>query len=164
MSATEWTYKNWRYIPGRSHHQVEVTVYRWWQNVPDYPCLYLFVDVDEALDFWKEDYRELKSGPKGFKVADVKIKVFDEDHDLLECVHIDPWEYLCMSPDDKLPRYERPQCHLPVEAKLALEESLPELCDLVRSDKAERVLHDLQFTLEEHGLILPGWRGYDGDS
>ena len=163
MSETDWTYKNWRHIPGRSHHQVAVTVYRYWRNEEDYPCVYWFSDVDEALDFWRDDYLALNSKVGDFwsvsKIGDVKIKVFDGDHTLLECVDIDPFEYLCMSDDEDLPIYERPQCRLPIEAKLALETDLPELLDLIKGGKtrdlyeAERVLHDLEFTLEEHGLI-----------
>ena len=101
---------------------------------------------------------ELKSGADGknFKIGEVLVRVLDEDYEELQLVNLDPFEYLCMSPDDKVDKYVRPKCHLPVEVKLTLEEDLPELYDLIKSRdiyKAQQLLYDLEYTLEEYGLI-----------
>ena len=146
------------YIPGARHFEVEVTVYRDWRYERHVPCTYHFWHMDDGMEFWREDYLELKSGANGkeFKLGEVLVKVLDEDYEELQLVSLDPFEYLCMSPDDKVDKYQRPRCHLPVEVKLTLEEDLPQLYDLIKNRdiyKAQQMLYDLEYTLEEHQLI-----------
>ena len=47
------------YIPGAKHFAVEVTVYRDWRYERHAPCTYHFWNMDDGMEFWKQDYREL---------------------------------------------------------------------------------------------------------